>query len=140
MMHTKSSPDGATTRPPVRVLVADDSHAWRQEMRAHLGRLPMVQIIAETDDCDEAMALFFQHRPHLVLVSVGAPGHGGFEVLRSIKRSAPDCAVILVTRCADAFVETTGLLLGATAVCPRTEGPASILGLVQRLIDGQARW
>ena len=136
---TAASPDEISA-PRVRVLVADDSHVWRQELRAHLERLPTVEIIAETDDCEEAMALFFQHRPHLVLVSVGVPGHGGFEVLRSIKRSVPDCQVILVTRCPDAFVETTGLLLGATAVCPRTEGSASIVGLVQRLVDGQDRF
>jgi DNA-binding NarL/FixJ family response regulator len=134
---TPASPNQPTTLPRVRVLVADDSVSWRQEFRAHLERLPGVQIIAEAEDCREAIALFFQHRPGLVLVSVGVPGQGGFEVLRSIRRSVPDCLVILMTRCPDAFVETTGRLLGATAVCSRTEGFDSVLGLIQRLVERQ---
>ncbi len=134
---TPTAPDQPTTPPRVRVLVADDSQSWRQEFRAHLERLPAVQVVAETKECHEAVALFLQHRPNLVVVSVDVQGRGGFEVLRSIRRSVPDCLVILMTRCPDAFVETTGRLLGATAVYSRTEGFDSVLGLIQRLVERQ---
>jgi DNA-binding NarL/FixJ family response regulator len=121
----------------VHLLVADDSHDWRQELRGHLERLSMVQIVAETADGHEALVLSLKLRPQLAIVSVSVPVYGGFEVLRSIKRFVPDCNVVLVTRCPDPLVETTGILLGAKAVCSKTEGLESVLGIIERILDRQ---
>ena len=130
---------GSSTLDAVRVLIAHDSPNARQELRVGLEPLRAVKIVAEASNSEEAVDLFLRHRPEVVLVSVCMPGKGGFEVLQAIKRAAPGCVVILTTHWPEPFVEETGRLLGATAVCALMGGRARICGIVGALAGPESR-
>jgi DNA-binding NarL/FixJ family response regulator len=121
-----------------RVLLADESPAVLVQLREELEPLQSFEIIGEAATSREALRLFFQYRPHVLVVSICLPDQNGFEVLKCIKRAFPDCAVILTTRWANSFVEQTARLLGATGTCATTEGLTQIREILQRQFEASS--
>jgi len=101
----------------VSVLIAEESSIITTHLREQLEAYGSVEIVGEAGTTREALEMFFRFLPKVVVVSICLPGHGGFYVLRCIKRAVPDCHVILSSRWPHPFVNETGRLLGANAVC-----------------------
>lgn len=66
----------------VRVLIVDDHAMFRTGVRAELAQQPDIEVVAEADDVDTAVAAVAAHRPDVVLLDVHLPGGGGVEVMR----------------------------------------------------------
>jgi DNA-binding NarL/FixJ family response regulator len=116
-------------------LLADGHPPIRHGFKEELERLGFVKIVGMVGETQEALDLFFRTRPDVVVSSVCLSGDGGFELLRCVKRAVPGCLVILTTREPSRFVEETGFLLGAAAVCPSSTGFARIAGLLHQLAE-----
>lgn len=123
-------------RPKLRVLLVDHSLTVRQNLRKDLEAAGGLEIVSEADRDDQALELFFALRPEVVIVSASLPVNGGFEVLRCIKRAAPRCAVILMSRCPTPFISETARLLGASGVCSTLDGTAQLRSILQKLQAG----
>jgi DNA-binding NarL/FixJ family response regulator len=118
---------GRRKSPRITLLLAEESPALRQSLRERLEAHGAVEVIGEAGTTRQALDLFFLLQPRMVLVSICLPGEGGFHVLRCIKRAVPDCEVILSSRWPHPFVQETGRLLGATAVCAMGNGFEEII-------------
>ncbi len=89
----------------MRVLLADDHTLVRKGIRALLQALPGVEVVAETADGREALALIEQHRPDVALLDITMPGLNGLEVAaRSAKLSPQTRIVILSMHAGEAYV------------------------------------
>lgn len=116
----------------VRVLLAEESPTVLQVIREELQKAIWVEVVAETDNSHEAVALFFQLKPDAAIISTCLKGHGGFEVLRCIRSVFGDCATILTSRQPDPFVAETGRVLGAAAVCCMAHRPTQLVSILWR--------
>jgi DNA-binding NarL/FixJ family response regulator len=140
MSYPRSTGVVTSLRPQkLRLLLANESTAVRGNFRQQVERLAFAEVVAEATRSEEALELFFRLRPSVAVVSVCLPGHGGFDVLRCIKRAAPDCAVFLTTRWPNPCVEQAASLLGASGVCYMTDGPTQLVGMLQRIFDRRLR-
>jgi DNA-binding NarL/FixJ family response regulator len=124
-----NKPEGANKR----VLLADESPATLRQLRQALQELASIEIVGEARDTEEALDLFLKGEVDAVVASVCLPVYGGFHLLRSIKRAAADCAVILTTRRCNPYVEEAAKLLGADGVCPVINGFAQLRAILERL-------
>lgn len=97
----------------VRVLVVDDNYSNRLLLNKMLS--PVGFSVREAANGQEAMALFEQWHPHLLLLDVKMPVMDGTEVTRRIRASNRDVAIIIVS--ASVFEEQKQQLLelGANA-------------------------
>ena len=77
-------PDTAPPRPPI--LVVDDNHDNTEIIARYLGVRGYPITVAHSGD--EALALFDQVRPALVLLDVMMPGRDGWEVCRLMRQHA----------------------------------------------------
>ncbi|MGB9698660.1 MAG: sigma-54-dependent transcriptional regulator [Thermodesulfobacteriota bacterium] len=78
-----------------RVLIVDDD----QSMRYSLTRLLQadgLEVLAGKNGA-EALQLFAEHKPDLVIMDIRMPGLSGIEVLKMIKEQDPKALVILMT-------------------------------------------
>jgi len=89
--------------PPLRVLIADDEVL----LRAGIARLledDGMEVVAETGDADEAVALAAEHRPDVALLDVQMPpgrSDAGLQAALAIRRDLPGTAVLVLSQ----FVE-----------------------------------
>lgn len=81
----------------MRVLLADDHTLVRAGIRALLENLPTVEIVAETGDGQEALALIRETRPEVAFVDIAMPGLNGLEIAARATREAPGTKVVILS-------------------------------------------
>jgi CheY-like chemotaxis protein len=91
----------------IRVLVADDHHAFRRGLVRALSADPGVEVVAEAADGTRALTLARGTRPDVALLDVRMPGVDGFELCRRLAADPDTSAVRLILMTA-AAVESFG--------------------------------
>ena len=81
----------------MKVLLADDHSLMRKGIRAVLSALPGVEVVAETADGREALALIEEHRPDVAVVDITMPGLNGLEVAARATKTAPKTRVLILS-------------------------------------------
>lgn len=82
---------------PVRVLIADDHPAVRAGLAAVILAEKDLVVVAQAENGDQAVALYREHRPDLVLMDLRMPVLGGVEAIRRITAEFPEARVLALT-------------------------------------------
>ena len=86
-----------------RVLLVDDSPAFRGLMQWYLGTLPEVEVVAEAANGEQAIVEVARLRPDLVLMDVRMPKMDGLEATRRIRAGCQYTRILLLTNHATAI-------------------------------------
>jgi len=91
--------DNSTAGNParIRVLVADDHPVVRTGLAAVIAQEADLQLVAEAADGRQAVALFAEHRPDVVLIDLRMPVMDGIEAIRAITREFPAARILALT-------------------------------------------
>ena len=81
----------------VRVLVADDSVAFRGAAADVVAATPGFELVDATESGERAVAIARTARPDLVLMDLRMPGLGGIEAARRIQAARRATMVVLIT-------------------------------------------
>ena len=77
-----------------KILIVDDAMFMRKSIRKILSEGGYANV-EEARDGDEAIAMFGEYSPDLVLLDITMPGRSGLEVLEEILRQDEDAAVVM---------------------------------------------
>lgn len=108
-----------------RVLIVDDSPAWRAAARAavaHAGH----DVVAEAADGLEAIAACRTHHPDLVTLDIQMPGMTGLECLPHLRAVAPKLAVVMVSGASSSATQRRARELGAVGFVPKPYAAADL--------------
>jgi two-component system, chemotaxis family, chemotaxis protein CheY len=75
-------------------LIIDDSASMRALLRLALGTAG-VSVVAEAGTGAQALELYAQHRPSLVLMDIVLPGADGVKVATELLRAHPEAQVVM---------------------------------------------
>jgi two-component system response regulator DesR len=108
------------TRSPerLRVLVVDDHDVVHWGFRQLLGEQSWVERCLAARGADEALELTRRYRPHVALVDLFLGNESGVDVCESIRGSAPDTRVLLIS--------------GAGRISPQAAKAAGASGFVSK--------
>jgi two-component system NarL family response regulator len=81
----------------IRVMLVDDHPAFRTGMAALIEHEPDLKVVAEAGDGQEAIRVYREKKPDVVLMDLRLPGMGGAEATLSIRKEFPDARVIVLT-------------------------------------------
>jgi DNA-binding NarL/FixJ family response regulator len=82
---------------PIRVMLVDDHPAFRKGMAALIESEPGLEVVAQTGNGSEALELYREKQPDIVLMDLRLPGLGGVEATIAIRKEFPDARVIVLT-------------------------------------------
>jgi len=89
---------GASTAGPIRIVLADDHAAMRQNLRLLLDGEADLDVVAETDSLRSVMRHVRTRRPDVLVLDLGLPGQGsGIEALGKLHSEALDTRIVVLT-------------------------------------------
>ena len=80
-----------------RILIADDHPAVRAGLAAVIMAEDDLRVAAEAENGHQAVALYREHRPDVVLMDLRMPGLGGVEATKHITTEFPEARVLALT-------------------------------------------
>lgn len=81
----------------IRVLVADDHPVVRTGLAAVIAQEADLEVVAEAENGDRAVALFWEHQPDVVLMDLRMPVMDGVEAIRTITSKVPAARILALT-------------------------------------------
>ncbi len=81
----------------IRVLVADDHPVVRTGLAAVIKEEPDLQLVAEAENGERAVALYREHQPDVVLMDLRMPQMDGVEAIRRITGEFPGARILALT-------------------------------------------
>ncbi|MHC1682686.1 MAG: LytR/AlgR family response regulator transcription factor [Clostridiaceae bacterium] len=81
----------------IKVLVVDDEKGIRTIIKKILDKSSGFQVVGETDNGDEAISMFNEHRPEVVFIDVQMPGCSGIECAKRLADIEPKTIIIFAT-------------------------------------------
>ena len=81
----------------VRILIADDHPAVRAGLAAVILSEDDLVVAAQAENGEQAVALYWEHQPDVVLMDLRMPVLGGVEAIRRITGEFPEARVLALT-------------------------------------------
>jgi two-component system chemotaxis response regulator CheY len=99
----------------MKIMLVDDNLLTRSMIKDLLGEMGH-QVVGEAENGDEAIKLYPELKPELVLLDMIMPGKTGLETLKEIKTQDPAAKVVMVTAVQQEELERQLLESGAAAI------------------------
>jgi DNA-binding NarL/FixJ family response regulator len=126
------------TAEPLRILVADDSDAFRAGLAALLANVDDLALVGEATTGDEAVHAALELHPDVVLMDLNMPGRNGIEATREIAAAAPHIAVLVLTMHEDDESVFAAVQAGARGYLVKGARQAELLRAVRAVAEGGA--
>lgn len=126
-----------STSGPIRILLVEDQYFVRVALHALLEDRTDMTIAAETDLGSEALRLFEQHRPDVVVMDLRLPGLSGFEAIRLIRAGHPDARIVVLSNYEGSEDVHRALDAGARAYLTKDASPDELVAAILTARAGQ---
>jgi two-component system, NarL family, invasion response regulator UvrY len=120
----------------VKVLIVDDHPIVRAGLRRLLAAEPDVEV-RETADGREALSLYREQRPTLVILDLNLPGLGGLEIIGRLKAADPEARILVLSMHDDQTHVTRALQVGAMGYVTKNADPEELLAAIARVVRGE---
>ena len=120
----------------LRVAIVDDHAMFRSGVRTEIDG--PVDIVAEADDVDSAVAVITETKPDVVLLDVHMPGGGGLEVIRRLHLRHPETKFLALS-VSDAAEDVIGIIrAGARGYVTKSINGDELVDAIRRVAEGDA--
>jgi DNA-binding NarL/FixJ family response regulator len=111
----------------VRVVLADDTTAYRDLLRLILELDGRFEIVAEAENGREAIDVTVAERPDVIVLDVAMPVMDGLQAIPELRAGAPGTAIVVLSGFARGHVDDDALAQGAVAYVEKGEAVDTIV-------------
>jgi two-component system NarL family response regulator len=87
----------AVMKRKIRVILADDHPVVRDGLATMVNQQPDMEVVAEAGDGDEAIALYEQHKPDVMVLDLRMPKRDGVAVVQRVLEGNPKACILIKT-------------------------------------------
>jgi two-component system, NarL family, response regulator NreC len=98
---------------PIKVVLADDHHMVRRNLRLLLRHENNVEVVAEAGNAFTTIRHVRGHMPHVLLLDLRMPNGSSTELMRRLRAQAPETEIVVVTMEDSAAFALRAIELGA---------------------------
>jgi two-component system NarL family response regulator len=120
-----------------RVLLVDDHAVVREGLALLIGRHADLEVIAETGDAQEAVAIAAAQRPDVVLMDIGLGDEDGVSVIEAIHARSPAARILVLSMFVDAETVRQALLAGAAGYVVKGAGADELVAAIRAVAAGR---
>jgi len=122
----------------IRVVLVDDHPVFRHGLRALLGAIDGVEVVAEGADGAEAIRLVDEWSPEVVGMDLNMPGITGVEATRRIVSAAPATGVLVLTMFEDDESVFAAMRAGARGYLVKGADSPDVVRAITAVAGGEA--
>ncbi len=120
----------------MKIFLVEDHPIVRAGLRRMLADRTDIEL-RETESGRDALAIFREFRPDLVILDLNLPGVGGLELIKRLKLEDPAARILVFSMHDDPMYAMRALQAGAKGYVSKNTAPAQILEAINRVGDGQ---
>lgn len=124
---------------PIRILLVDDHDVVRVGLTFLITSQPDMSVVAEAGNGEDAVALYLQHRPDVVLMDLKLPDMSGIDCTSKIRDSVEDARIIVLTTYEGDEYIYRAFQAGARAYLLKDMGRTEIVETIRAVHQGQRR-
>ena len=124
------------SRTGLTILVVDDHPVVRRGLTSMLEQESWVDRVVEAATVREGERVAVAEKPGLAVVDLGLPDGSGLELIRRIRQSVRDCAVLVLTMTRDDTLVRTCLAAGASGYLLKDTAPSAVVNALRTVADG----
>ncbi len=121
----------------IRVLLAEDQELVRGAMAALLSLEPDIEVVAQVGRGDEVLAAARASHPHVALLDIEMPGADGIAAAGELRRSLPECRVLMLTTFGRPGYLRRAMAGGASGFMLKDAPAADLAVAIRRTIAGE---
>ena len=123
----------------ITLMLVDDHAVVRMGLKAMLGLEPDFVVVAEAEDAAEAVRLYGEHRPDVMLLDLRMPGESGVAVVQRVRAVHPEARIIMLTSFDLEEEVFQSLDAGAQGYVLKSMEPEDLMTAIRRVHAGE-RW
>ncbi len=127
----------AEVRPPIRVLLIDDSPIIRLGLRSALEDYADIAIVGEAGTAADGTAASLQLKPDIVLLDLHLPDKSGLTVCRELLRARPHVKILILTSSSNERHVQEALSAGARGYLLKDNDGAALANALRTVAGGQ---
>jgi two-component system, NarL family, invasion response regulator UvrY len=121
----------------IQVFIVDDHAIFREGLRKVLCDTAGMEVAGEAADGPEALQRIMESDAcDVVILDLGLPGMGGFDVLRTLKVKRPSLPVIILSIHTEEEYAVTVLKEGASGYLSKESVPADLIKAIRKAVSG----
>jgi DNA-binding NarL/FixJ family response regulator len=131
------SPDTvSTSKPPLRVAIADDHRLMLDGIKRALETAPDIRVVGEAMSGEEMLALVPRVRPDVVILDLRMPKGDGLSTLAQLRKTYPDLKVIILSMFDDSENIERALQEGAAGYVVKSINPLDLPSTIRQVVEG----
>lgn len=122
---------------PIRLLIAEDHAIVRQGLVALLEQEPDLSVVAQAGDGQEAVKMFCQHQPDVVLMDLQMPHMDGIAAIIAICAEFASAQIVVLTTYDGDENIYRGLRAGAKGYVLKEAEPEQLIAAIRTVFTGK---
>jgi two-component system, NarL family, nitrate/nitrite response regulator NarL len=127
----------SSMRREVEVIIVDSHPMFRDGLAQAISSDPRLQLVGETDDGREAVALAARLEPEVAVVDVSISGSGGAQLLRDLRANKSQTGVLFISGEVNGHVVHEAVAAGARAFLSRRAERREICEAILKIARGE---
>jgi DNA-binding NarL/FixJ family response regulator len=122
----------------IRILIADDHIVMREGLSALIDEEPNLDVIAQAANGQEAIDLYAQTKPDIVLMDLAMPDKDGLEAIKEILAFDPEAKILVLTSYSDETKVFAAIQAGALGYLLKATSAEELLLAITHVYQGNS--
>lgn len=127
----------ASSKSPIRVLIADDHAIVREGLKQILAATKDIVVANEAKNGVEAVKLAREGDCQIVLMDISMPDRNGIEVLKQIKKEMPQLEILMLSMHREDLYAIRSLKAGAAGYLNKQSAPNELVNAIRIVASGK---